>query len=365
LSVVLIAAGGTGGHLYPALATAGVLRERGHDVSFAGGGRLEASLVPAAGFALHELPVRGFPTLLSLRSAAAAVATVRAVGRARGILRKIEPSVVLGMGGYPSFAPSWAAGGMGLPVVLHEQNARLTRSHRWALRRADVLALSLPVADPIPDDVRVELVGNPIRMSLARVATDAAERERLRESGRRRFSLVADRTTLLVFGGSQGASALNETLPRLSWPGSAQILHIAGAAHEDAVRAAWTSAMVPVTVVGYVDAMEEAYAVADVVVSRSGATTVAELALFGLPAVLVPLPHAARDAQEANARVLEARGAARVVAQGAGFQERLLSEIEALLADEAQRGAMSDASRALGRPDAAERLADVVESALA
>lgn len=360
MSRVLIAAGGTGGHVYPALATADVLRGRGHDVSFVGGDRIEARLVPSSGYELHRIPARSLPRTISPRAILAGLAFARAYGSVRKVVRSVD--VVLGMGGYPSLAPSLRAGRLGVPLVLHEQNAVLSLSNRLSARYARSVALSLPLRLEHP---RVELVGNPLRAPIREAARDPAARETAANEARRRWKLEEGKLTVLVFGGSLGAVPLNDGVtsssPRWMSP-AVQVLHVTGPANEEAVRRAWGD--VPVRVVPYVDAMQDALAVSDLAVTRAGASTVAELTAFGLPSVLVPLPHAAGGAQDANARVLEAAGASLVVAQGAGFDERLPEAIGGLVADPGRRRTMRSAALELARPDAAERLADVVERAL-
>lgn len=365
----LFAAGGTGGHLYPALAAAEVLRSRGHDVTFVGGERLESRLVPEAGFELRTVPMRGLArTFAPHRAALTAFTLLRSVVGARRIMQEIRPRVVVGFGGYPSLAPVLAAP-FAVPVVLHEQNARLTLAHTLSLRRARILALSLPV-EPRPPSRRglqVALVGNPLRPAIRALATSGpAERRERRSVARRRFNLGQDRLTLLATGGSQGALPLNEAVPAaLSvWGGSRdlQVLHVTGEAHLQSSRRAWGAVDVPATAVGYLEDMEEAYAAADIAVSRAGASTCAELIALGLPSVLVPYPHG--PAQSANARVLESLGAARTVTQSRDLSAELAQAVRALVEDAPARASMAGKARELGKPDAAEGLADVAESAL-
>lgn len=357
---IVIAAGGTGGHIYPALSTAEVLRDRGHVVSFVGGDRIERRLVPEAGFELHELPARSLPRRPSVDAVRSGVAFLRSLAGARRLLRTQPVDVVLGMGGYPSLAPSLASGPT--PLVLHEQNAVLSLAHRLSAWRAAVVALSLPVADRIRTST--VLVGNPLRARLAAVAGDPVLRAGRRADARERWGLAKDVVTVLVFGGSLGASVLNETVPGLAcFRGPVQVLHIAGEQHAVSTEAAWARSPTAATVLPYVDEIEDAYAAADLVVSRSGASTVAELAAFSLPSVLVPLPQAPRRAQEANARVLEEAGASRVVLQGTGFSQRLADAVSDVLSDGDRRSAMGSSAATIGHPDAAPRLADVVEAA--
>lgn len=360
---ILVAAGASGGHVYPGLATAEVLRAHGHDVHFVGGDRLESRVVPDAGFAFHALPVRRPPSvrveLLTPRGLRAVGSIAFAVLRARRLLKKLDPDVVLSMGGFASVPTAIAAGRAGVPLVLHEQNAHLSFAQRIGLRWARVLAVGLPIEERV-EHAHIEVVGNPVRAPIAALASGPVDRRAARD----RLGLDPDAPTLLVNGGSLGSGPLNETVPRLRLPNGVHVLHLAGAANEDDVRAAWASSGTPATVVGFLDAMQDAYAAADAAVSRAGALTVTEIAIAGLPSVLVPLETLARGDQEANARVLERAGAARVVVQsGPAFEERLADEVSGLLFDAALRDRMSAAARAAVAADGAQRLADVVESA--
>jgi UDP-N-acetylglucosamine--N-acetylmuramyl-(pentapeptide) pyrophosphoryl-undecaprenol N-acetylglucosamine transferase len=369
LARVLVAAGASGGHVYPALATAEVLRRRGHDVVFAGGDRIEARVVPAAGFEFHALPVRRPPSvrieLATPRGIRALGSITRATWLARRLLARVAPDAVLGMGGFASVPVALAAGWGRSPLVLHEQNANLSFAQRIPLRWADVLALGLPLRHEAPR-IRTELVGHPVRGPLTEVALlDNDARRSAARVAREGLGLDPATPTLLVFGGSLGSGPLNDLVPTAPLPQGIQVLHLAGPGRDDAVRAAWSARGIPAVVLGYLDTIEEAYLAADVSISRSGASTVAELALLGLPSILVPLPTLARGDQEANARVLERAGAAKVILQSTdGFSDVVGTETSRLLGDERSRVAMATAARTLARPDAAERLADVIESVL-
>jgi UDP-N-acetylglucosamine--N-acetylmuramyl-(pentapeptide) pyrophosphoryl-undecaprenol N-acetylglucosamine transferase len=366
LARVLIAAGASGGHVYPGLATAEVLRTRGHDVLFVGGDRLESRVVPDAGFEFHPLPVRRPPSvrieLLTPRGIRASASIAMATLRAGRLLKRIRPDAVLGMGGFASVPTALAAARAKLPLVLHEQNAHLSFAQRIPLRWARVLALGLPVEESVSHP-RIELVGNPVRARVASLVRDPAD---AKQQARSRLGLDPSMTTLLVLGGSLGSGPLNDTAPRIGLPADVQVLHLAGSGRDEDVRRAWEVSGTKAVVLGFVDAVEDAYRAADLAVSRSGAGTVAELAIAGLPSVLVPLTTLARGDQEANARVLERAEGARVVLQTSeGFTELLRSAVIELLADGGSRARMSAAARSVARPDAADRLADVVESVIA
>ncbi len=365
---VLVAAGASGGHVYPALATAEVLRERGHDVVFVGGDRLEARIVPEAGFPFHGLSVKRPPSvrleLLTPRGVRSMASIALATVRARRLVGSVAPDVVLGMGGFAAVPVTLAAASKRVALVLHEQNANLSLAQRIPLRWARVLALGLPLSRP-PARPRTELVGQPVRARLTDIARlSGSDREHAQHEARRRLGLADDNPTLLVFGGSLGSGPLNESVPRaFPLPAGIQVLHIAGPSRDEPVRESWKRAGVPAVVLGYLDSIEDAYLAADLVVSRSGAATVAELAIAGLPSILVPLPTLARGDQEANARVLEKAGAATVILQSAeGFTAAVGSEVTRLFGDGAILGEMAAGARTVARPDAALRLAEVIES---
>jgi UDP-N-acetylglucosamine--N-acetylmuramyl-(pentapeptide) pyrophosphoryl-undecaprenol N-acetylglucosamine transferase len=367
---VLIAAGASGGHVYPGLATAVVLRERGHDVSFAGGDRLEARVVPEAGFEFHPVPVRRPPSVRLELLTPRGIRSLGSIGlgtvRARILMRRLSPDVVLSMGGFASVPVALAAAGTrgkGAALVLHEQNAHLSFAQRIPLRWADALAMGLPIEERVTH-ARLELVGNPVREPIAKLASlDDAHRTVAQHDARSKLGLDPSRKTLLVLGGSLGSGPLNETLPTVALPAGVQVLHLCGPAHEEATRRAWSGSATDVTVIAFSGSMQDVYLASDLAVSRSGASTVSELAIAALPSILVPLLTLARGDQAANARVLERAGGAVVIEQSrADFADRIGTEVTRLLSDDVSRVAMGRAARTVARPDAAARLADLVES---
>lgn len=360
---VVIAAGGTAGHVVPGLALARALSRRGHEVAFLGtADRLEAELVPRAGFDFHPVRARPFVRRPSPAALGAVLTALRAVGECGPLVR--GAGVLVGMGGYASVAPVLAARRAGVPVVLHEQNAVAGLANRALSRAAAAVALSFPQAGRgLARRVRLEVTGNPLREEILRVR---AEREALAREGRAELGLEEGRRTVLVFGGSQGALHLDRAAAGacrlLSGRGDLQVLLITGPAHlEETRRGLPTWGPLLVRTLGYLDRMELAYACADLVVCRAGATTVAELTACGLPALLVPYPHATGRHQEANARALQRSGAASVLRDEELTAVTLARRVESLLDHEERLRAMAERSRALGRPDAAERLADLVE----
>jgi UDP-N-acetylglucosamine--N-acetylmuramyl-(pentapeptide) pyrophosphoryl-undecaprenol N-acetylglucosamine transferase len=346
---VLILAGGTGGHVYPALAVAERLAARGERVDWLGtAAGLEARVVPGQGFPLHTVPVTGLRGKGVRAWLAAPLGLARAVAAARRVVLKVRPAVVLGMGGFVSGPGGVAAWIQGRPLVVHEQNAVPGLTNRLLSRLARVVLEAFPGS--FPPARRARHTGNPVRAPLAGLPPPA---ERL--AGR------AGPLRLLVLGGSQGARVLNETVPAalaaLPAPGLVTVWHQAGPAQIEGARAAYARAGVGGRVDPYIEDMAEAYAWADLALCRAGAMTLAELAAAGLGAVLVPFPFAVDDHQTHNARYLSERGAALLLPQSELTPARLAETLAGLAAARGRLLAMAEAARALARPDAAEAVA--------
>jgi UDP-N-acetylglucosamine--N-acetylmuramyl-(pentapeptide) pyrophosphoryl-undecaprenol N-acetylglucosamine transferase len=354
----VIAAGGTAGHVNPALALAEALK--GHDIVFVGTSKgAEATLVPRAGFPLEEISVRGLDRARPLSIVPTGVTAVRATAASYSLLRRMQADVVVGMGGYVSLPVATAAFARRVPVLLHEQNAVLGLANRVCKPIARRVAVSFE--ETLEQAGRKgAYVGNPVGAEL--VAADLVAERRMALA---RFDLEPNRRTLIVFGGSQGARTINDVASGLAarWEGRAdrQVLHITGGTD---VRTPASSGLLYRTV-AFVERMVEAYAVADLALCRGGATTVAELCVVGLPAVIVPYPYHRDRQQERHGRILESAGAAKVVLDREATAERIASVTDALLDDAAALERMAEAARARARPDAAERLASVVEEVAA
>lgn len=362
---IVIAGGGTAGHVFPAIALAQQLVEDGHEVDVLGtAAGLEARLVPAAGLAftpIHAAPLSRRPSLATLR---APIVALRSVGECGPHVTAAD--VVVGMGGYVSAPPVLAARRAGRPVILHEQNAVPGLANRMLARRARAVALSFADAGGrMPRGVHTVLTGNPVRRRILEVP---AHRDRLRSEAADALGLETGRVTTLVFGGSLGALHVNRTIAgsieHLRDRGDLQLLIITGPAHVDIVADAATRSMpLRVRALPFLDRMELAYAAADAVVARAGATTIAELTVCGLGSLLIPYPHATANHQEANARELERAGAAEVLMDADLRADDLASRIIGLSDDAARRHAMGSAASAWSVPDAAARLAAVVTEA--
>lgn len=347
----MIAGGGTGGHLFPGIAVAEAARRRDPmtEIVFVGSARgIEARVVPNTGFALELLP--GAP--LRGRRLAGKVTALGALAsgtvRARALVGRFAPDAIVGLGGYAS-APAVLAGRLArVPIVLLEQNAKPGMTTRLLARLADRVCVSFPdTAAGFPAG-RAVFTGNPVR-------TFAAPADAPARSG----------FTIAIVGGSAGAHRLNEAGPALRAAladvPNLRVVHQTGLAEEATVRTAYAGAP-DVDVRAFITDMGAVYAAADVIVCRAGATTIAELAAQGLPAIFVPYPYAADDHQRANAEALVHAGAARMVLDHQATGKRLAEEVRELIADPAVLSEMRRRMRQFARPDAAERVLDVVET---
>ncbi|MEP6952872.1 MAG: undecaprenyldiphospho-muramoylpentapeptide beta-N-acetylglucosaminyltransferase [Solirubrobacteraceae bacterium] len=344
---IVIAAGGTAGHVVPALAVADALRAEGAHVVFVGGERAEKTLVPAAGYELRPIAVEGLSRSNPLKAARAVVRAGKAVGAARAILRELEPAAVMGGGGYVAGPVGLAAVRARVPLVLTEADSHLGLTNRLLARRARRVCLAFPIGGR--EGEKYPVTGRPV----PRPATDRA-------AARARFDLDVTDRCVLVFGGSLGARSINEAAIAGLAGSPYRVLHAAGARDFAALSERELSAGYDLR--EYIDGFGEALLAADVCVARSGGS-IAEVAAHGLPAILVPYPHAAGDHQAANARWMADGGAAVVVPDAELTPDRLRAEVDALLGDPDRLAQMARASRALARPDAAARIAAEVLSA--
>jgi UDP-N-acetylglucosamine--N-acetylmuramyl-(pentapeptide) pyrophosphoryl-undecaprenol N-acetylglucosamine transferase len=341
----MIMAGGTGGHVFPALAVADCLRADGWRVVWLGARTgMEATVVPRHGHEMAWIRFAGLrgkgllaKLLLPLNLLVAFWQSLRAI-------RAHRPDVVLGMGGYIAFPGGMMAALLGRPLVIHEQNSIAGLANRVLAGVADRILVAFPGALP-----RSRLVGNPVRDAIAGVSPPAA-----------RYAGRSGPLRVLVVGGSLGAAALNELVPKalalLPADARPRVTHQSGAKLLDALHANYKFAGVAGTLVAFIDEMAEAYADADVVLCRAGATTVAELAAAGVPAILVPFPFAVDDHQTTNARYLAEQGAAVLVQQRSLTPEKLADLLRGFTRP--ALAAMAEKARALGRPDAARAVAE-------
>jgi UDP-N-acetylglucosamine--N-acetylmuramyl-(pentapeptide) pyrophosphoryl-undecaprenol N-acetylglucosamine transferase len=347
---VLIMAGGTGGHVFPALAVAKVLRDRGVAVVWLGvPGSMESRLVPANGFPIEWVRVAGIRGKGLAAWLLAPFRIAKAVAQAMGVLRRVQPRSVLGAGGYVSGPGGIAAWLLRVPLLIHEQNAVAGLTNRWLARLATQVLEAFPGS--FGPGVHARTIGNPVRADIAALPAPPA-----------RFAGRESRSRLLVFGGSQGALRLNAVVPqalaRLAAEIRPQVRHQAGERGLEAARAAYADARVEAQVLPFIDDMAEALSWADLAVCRAGAMTIAELQAAGLGAIFVPLAVATDDHQTKNADVMVTGGAARLIQERDLTPERLGGEISELIADRARLLKMAEAARGSRVIDAAVRLAD-------
>jgi len=345
MTKVLIAAGGTAGHVVPALAVADALRAEGADVVFVGGQRAEAELVPAAGYRLRPIKVSGLSRSNPLKAARAAVQAVGAVVAARRILARERPDAVLGGGGYVAGPVGLAAVLARVPLVLTEADSHLGLTNRLLARFARRVCLAFPIAGRAAPLFRV--TGRPVPAP----STDRA-------AARARFGIPDDAVCVLVFGGSLGARTINVAAVEGLVGAPYWVLHAAG--HRDYAQLRGRLGAAPRYVLEpYIQPFGEALVACDLVVARAGGS-IFEVAAHGRPALLVPYPHAAADHQTSNAAWMAQAGAAVVVDDAKLDGARLRAAVDGLLDDPARLRAMAAASAGLARVDAAREIAGEV-----
>lgn len=343
---LMIMAGGTGGHIFPALAVAEALRAAGWRIVWLGSrAGMEATLVAPRGYTMAWIAMRGVRGKGLIRLAVLPLQLLVAFWQSARALFAHRPDAVLGMGGYVSFPGGMMAALFGRPLAIHEQNAVAGLANRVLARVADRVLAGFPEAFGAG---RAEWTGNPVRAEIAALAPPAA-----------RFAGRSGPLKLTVVGGSLGAQALNDTVPQalalLAAPERPQVTHQSGAQHLAAVEATYRAAGVTATLVPFIADMAAQYGKSDLVICRAGASTVAELAAAGVPSVLVPFPHAVDDHQTANARFLAARGAALLVPQHELTPQKLADLLRTLTRDALL--AMAEKARAAARPEATQAVA--------
>ncbi len=352
---VVLAGGGTAGHLFPGLAVADVLRQvvPTMRITFVGAGRpLERRCVAAAKYEALTLPCRPLPQRPGeawrfLRD------NLAGYYAARWYLRQHRPSVVIGLGGYASASLLRAAASEKIPFVLLEQNAVPGRATRWLARRARLICTAFAEASAnLPRGVPIEMTGNPIRAEIVAARNPSS----LRQAGRR----------LLILGGSGGAQSLNQQLPLAVYKAGAslagwEIVHQSGPHDQQATASLYAKMGLPARVLPFLDEMPAMLAGTDLAVSRAGGMILSELAAAAVPAILIPFPRATDQHQLRNAQVFHAAGACRIVQQPAGrFDDELATELRTLASDRPLRRQMASAMLRLSRPDAARRVAQLV-----
>ncbi len=354
---ILIACGGTGGHLFPGIAVAEALRTRGHEVLLLISEKkvdAEAS-AKYAHLTFRTVPAVAKPPTLSPRMLTFLGNMWRTVGGCKAIIREFQADAVLGMGGFTSLPPVYAGHRLGLKTFIHDSNARPGRANVLTSRFCSRVFLGLEAAAEFFPKRETITTGTPARPEIATLPT--------REDAAESFGLDPEKRTVVVMGGSQGARRLNELCAEAAGllPEGTQVLHIAGRLDYDRV-AEISKGRPGVKVLGFCDRMPAAYALADLIVARSGASSLTEIALAGLPSILVPYPYAADDHQTRNAEVFSDAGAARLVQERDLDSAKLASLVASLLGDLPTRERMAQAACTLAVPDAAERVCNAIEA---
>ncbi|KAA0972583.1 undecaprenyldiphospho-muramoylpentapeptide beta-N-acetylglucosaminyltransferase [Aureimonas fodinaquatilis] len=355
---VLIAAGGTGGHLFPAQALAHELQKRGADVHLATDDRAGRFTGNFPASAVHLVPSATFGSRQPVAMLRSLWTLWRGFRTSSALLRQLKPDVTIGFGGYPTVPPMMAATQAGWPTLIHEQNAVMGRANRFLARRVMKIAAGMAQDNPVAEIAgKIVVTGNPVRPPVLEAATIPYTASRKGEP----FNLV-------VFGGSQGASFFSQAIPEAiallpdELVARLRVTQQARADDEAAVRAFYAEKGIPAEVSPFFADMAQRIAKAHLVISRSGASTVSEIAVIGRPAILVPYPYALDHDQAANAARLEAQGGA-IVARQAELPPSRLAELIAEIANNAATAeTMAAAARATGIHNAAELLADLVEA---
>lgn len=358
---IIVSGGGTGGHIYPAVTLIRALQglREDTDVLYVGtAAGLESDIIPKEGLPFKTVDIRGFERKLSLKNVKTACLAAKSVWQARQVVKEFRPDAVIGTGGYVCGPVLLAASLMGVPALIQEQNVFAGITNKILARFVDKIAVGYEDAARHFPAEKVIFTGNPIR----REVMTADRRESMAV-----FGLDSDKMTVLVSGGSRGARSINramlEVYKHFRGSGSVQFLHvtgkneyddIAGKLHKQGINAAGTG---NIMVKPYLYDMPKALALADLAVFRAGAVGLAELTARGIPAILIPYPYAAENHQEYNAMAMQRRGAAMMIKDCDLKGSLLIAKIEALTKDRERLEQMAKASKGMGRPDAAERIA--------
>ena len=352
----IISGGGTGGHVFPAIAIADAIRAQQPDaeILFVGAlGKMEMEKVPKAGYPIEGLWISGFQRQISWRNLLFPFKLLSSLGKAWGIVRRFKPDVAVGVGGYASGPLLEMASRQGIPTLIQEQNSYAGATNRLLAKKVDRICVAYPGMERFFPAEKLVLTGNPVRQILQQNTAS-------REEGAAYFGFDATRPIIFVFGGSLGARSINEAMAAnaelLRQRSQVQVLWQVGALYQAEFTACETALLPNVKAQEFVDRMDLAYAMADLVLSRSGALTISELCFAGKPAVFIPSPNVAEGHQMKNAQALAHAGAAEII-ENSQARELLIRKAFALLDDGRRRRELSDNIRKLAMPDAAAHIA--------
>jgi UDP-N-acetylglucosamine--N-acetylmuramyl-(pentapeptide) pyrophosphoryl-undecaprenol N-acetylglucosamine transferase len=356
IPTLLVMAGGTGGHIFPGIAVAEELKAKGWNIHWLGTEkRMEAEVVPQHGFDISFINIAGLRNKSWLEWLKTPFKLLQSVTQSIAVLRKVKPDVVLGMGGYASAPGGFAAWLMRIPLVLHEQNAVAGMTNRYLAKIATTVLSAFP--DAFAKQIKTEVVGNPLRKGIREILPEVSEQP-------------TNTKKVLVVGGSLGAKVLNDTVPQALKQIKLQnidVWHQTGKNNEASVLASYQDFGLPiekVKVTEFIEDMAEAYRWADVVICRSGALTVSELAMAAKPAIFVPLPHAVDDHQTKNAMYLVARGAAKLIPQKEFNGTTLAQMLNSIFTSDAVVKSMTKAAHDAAHADATVKVADICAKAV-
>lgn len=361
----ILSGGGTGGHIYPAVAIAKEIRKQYRDaeILFIGTERgLERSIVPKEGFTLSTIKVRGFERKLSLGNVLAVTESFTSLFRVSKIIREFKPDIVIGTGGYVCGSVLLAAALMNVPTLIHEQNAFPGVTNKILAKLVDVVAVNFAEAKKyFPKNDKVKVTGNPIRSDMLSIS---------RDEGLKEFGFSGDLPVVFVVGGSRGAKRLNESVLLMAKQclsrKNFQMLHMTGETQYDDIMKKYNSEGIAMdtkylSVMPYLHNMPHALAASDIIISRCGASTLSEITALGKPSILIPYPYATDNHQEYNARALEKNGAAVVILERDLSADLLYSEVADMLNKPEKVDRMKMKSRELGRSDAAYMIVKTAE----
>lgn len=356
---VLISGGGTGGHIYPAIAIADALKakEANIDILFVGAnGRMEMTKVPAAGYQIEGLDIAGFQRKLTLKNLSFPFKVMKSLLRASKIIKEFKPDVGVGVGGYASGPAMYSLASKGIPLLLQEQNSYPGITNKILASKASKICTAYPSMDKFFSQEKIVFTGNPVRTDLLEVGDK-------RQEACSHFGLDPQKKTCLIVGGSLGARTLNQAMAgqteAVKAASDVQFIWQIGAAHESAFINSATAKLDNVVATKFIDRMDLAYGIGDVMIARAGALTISELSIVGMPTVLVPSPNVSEDHQTKNAMALVDNNAAMMVKDNEAV-DRLVNDAISLLNDKDKQETLSSNVRKLGKPSAAIDIAELV-----
>ena len=358
---IIISGGGTGGHIFPAIAIADAVKKRKPEaeILFVGAkGKMEMERVPKAGYPIEGLWISGFQRKLTLQNLAFPFKLVSSLLKARSVLKSFKPDVVIGVGGFASGPTLRMATKLGIPTLIQEQNSYPGITNRLLAAKADKICVAYPGMEKFFPKEKITLTGNPVRQDLADVTDKKTE-------AAAHFGFDIDKKTIVLMGGSLGARRLNEAMREnfklLQKRTDVQVLWQAGKLYVDEFSKCETAQLPDVKITAFLEKMDLAYALADVLICRAGALTISELCIVGKPAILVPSPNVAEDHQTKNAKALAENEAAFLVEDGEAAEEMIPLALR-ILQNQALAGKLSGNIKKMAKPGAAENIVNEIFS---